>query len=258
VALVGAGPGDPELITVKGLALLRSADVVVHDRLVPRRLLAEARRGAEVIDAGKAPGRAPWPQERIEALLIDRARRGLRVVRLKGGDPLVFGRGGEEWQACREAGIPCDVVPGVTSAVAVPGLAGIPVTHRELGRSFAVITGHDSGGSVPDHDFDALARIDTLVVLMGLSTLGEIAASLIAAGKDPSTPAACIAGGTTPGERVVTATLLAIADAVEMAGIESPATVVIGEVVGVRRLVVGPSPRPGAAKNSRAIGAAGP
>jgi uroporphyrin-III C-methyltransferase len=231
VALVGAGPGDPELITVKALARLRSADVVVHDRLVPRALLDEAPATARRIDVGKAPGRQPWPQPRINRLLVAEARRGRRVVRLKGGDPFVFGRGGEECQALAAAGVPCEVVPGVTSAVAVPGRAGIPVTHRGCATSFAVVTGHTAGIDPCALPWTALAQLDTVVVLMGLGQLRAIASQLIAAGRPAATPAAVISAGTTPHERVVCGSLGDIAD--RASGMPSPATIVVGDTVGL-------------------------
>src|SRR5216110_2483649 len=189
VALVGAGPGDPGLMTVRGLELLRHADVVVYDRLVHPRLLDEAPRARRVF-AGKAAGRHALPQERITALLVTHARRGRRVVRLKGGDPFVFGRGGEEALALERAGVPFEVVPGVTAAVAVPAYAGIPLTHRGVASSFAVVTGHgcasERGRPV---DWARLATaVDTLVVLMGLERLAEIARELVARGRPAETP----------------------------------------------------------------------
>ncbi|MGQ9590707.1 MAG: uroporphyrinogen-III C-methyltransferase, partial [Planctomycetota bacterium] len=196
VYLVGAGPGDPGLITVRGLALLRRADVVVHDRLVEPALLGETRPGAEAIDAGKRCG-GGMPQEEIIALMIDRARRGREVVRLKGGDPFVFGRGWEELEACRSAGIPCAVVPGVTSAVAAPAAAGIPVTLRGVSRSFTVVTGHASGGGLDPAAIEAAARADTAVVLMCASNLEAVLRTFVAAGRRPETPAALVENATT-------------------------------------------------------------
>ena len=176
--LVGGGPGDPGLITSRGLELLRSADVVVHDRLIGPELLGEARADAELIDVGKGPGHAPYSQEEINALLVARARLGRTVVRLKGGDPFVFGRGSEEAAACREAGVPVYVVPGVSSAIAAPAAAGIPVTARGLARSFAVVTAHGAGPDGAEVDVRALAGVDTLVVLMGRAGLASFAAQL--------------------------------------------------------------------------------
>src|SRR2546423_2556142 len=238
VYLVGAGPGDPGLITAKGLELLRSADVLVYDRLVAPALVAEAPPAAERVFVGKPPhgGGADRAQDEIHELLVDRAQRGLTVVRLKGGDPFVFGRGAEECEALHAAGVPFHVVPGVTSAIAAPAAAGIPVTHRRLASAFAVVTGHEcAGGS--SLDWDALARVPTLVVLMGLSTLSEITARLLAHGADPDTPAAVIASGTLPAQRTVVGTLATLATRVEEEGLEPPATVVIGEVVRVREVL---------------------
>ncbi len=232
VDLVGAGPGDPGLITARGLELLRSADVVVHDRLIGNELLGEARADALLIDVGKGPGSAPFSQDRINQLLVEHASSGQTVVRLKGGDPFVFGRGSEEVAACEEAGIPVRVVPGVTSAVAAPAAAGIPLTVRGIARSFTVVTGQISGDPSDLSDFSALSA-DTLVVLMGRSNLGALAASLIAQGRDPATPAACIQSATTPEQRVTRATLGTIAEAADRDGLESPVVTVIGNVVSL-------------------------
>ena len=231
VHLVGGGPGDPGLITSRGLELLRTADVVVHDRLIGPELLREARAGAELIDVGKGPGHAPYSQGEIDALLVSRAERGLSVVRLKGGDPFVFGRGSEEAAACREAGVPVSVVPGVSSAIAGPAAAGIPVTARGLARSFAVITAHTAGGEVPD--VRGLAAADTLVILMGRGGLRAVAEQLVAAGRDPATPAACIQSATTPAQRVTRATLGTIADAADRDGLENPMVTVVGAVAAL-------------------------
>jgi uroporphyrin-III C-methyltransferase/precorrin-2 dehydrogenase/sirohydrochlorin ferrochelatase len=232
VSLVGAGPGDPGLITTKGLELLRSADVVVYDRLVPAALVAEAPPVAERVFVGKYPHGAGAGQPDINALLVDRARQGRAVVRLKGGDPFVFGRGAEECEALCAAGVPVQVVPGVSAATAVPAAAGIPVTHRRLASAFAVVTGHQcDGGS--DLDWEALARIPTLVVLMGLHALPEIAHKLVAHGARPDARAAVIASGTLPEQRMVVGTLATIAALTAEAGLEPPATVVVGEVVRV-------------------------
>jgi uroporphyrin-III C-methyltransferase len=232
VYLVGAGPGDPDLMTVRGLRCLRRADAVVYDRLVSEEILAEAPPGAEKIYVGKEPGDCLWRQEEINALLISLAREGRAVVRLKGGDPFIFGRGAEEALACRAAGVPCEVVPGVTSAVSVPALAGIPLTHRGVAGGFAVVTGHCMGSD--RLDWAALARLDTLVVLMGLARLTEITDLLQRHGRAPETPAAVISRGTLPDERVVVGTLADIAARAAEAGLAAPATVVIGEVVRLR------------------------
>jgi uroporphyrin-III C-methyltransferase len=233
VYLIGAGPGDPELITVKGLKLLRRADVVIYDRLAPPELLREARPDAEQIDGGKQPHQHRLSQEAINALLIDRAQKGLNIARLKGGDPFVFGRGGEEAIACREAGIPFVVVPGVSSAIAVPAYAGVPVTHRQLATSFTVLTGHEDPNSASNTiDYAALVKLGgTLVLLMGVSHLPKIVAHLLVAGMTPDTPAVSIEWGTTPQQRVVTATLATIT--VRAADLQPPTTTVIGAVAGL-------------------------
>jgi uroporphyrin-III C-methyltransferase len=229
VHLVGGGPGDPGLITARGLDLLRRAEVVVHDRLVGPALLDEARPGAELVDVGKGRGHAALSQEEISRLLVARAHAGRTVVRLKGGDPFVFGRGSEELEACRAAGVPCEVVPGVSSAIAGPAAAGIPVTARGVARSFAVVTAHQAGDS-SETDLRPLVGVDTIVVLMGRSGLPTFTADLIAAGRDPQTPAACIQSATTPDQRVTIATLSTIAAAAERDGLEAPVVTVVGEV----------------------------
>jgi len=239
VHLVGGGPGDPGLITARGLELLRGADVVVHDRLIGSELLREARAGAELIDVGKGPGLAPYSQDEINAVLVDRARQGRIVVRLKGGDPFVFGRGSEEAAACREAGVDVFVVPGVSSAVAAPAAAGIPVTARGLAHSFAVVTAQTADGPT---ELGGLVAADTIVVLMGRATLGSIAGQLIAAGRDPETPAACIQSATTPEQRVTRATLATIAEAADRDGLESPIVTVIGAVAALADAALAPVP----------------
>ncbi len=232
VFLVGAGPGDPGLITVRGRRLLEQADVIVHDRLVSGELLAVARSDAEIIDVRKECGHGQRAQEKINAILIDRARAGRKVIRLKGGDPFVFGRGREEWLACRDADVPCVVVPGVTSALAVPATMGIPTTHRGTGRAFAVVSAQGcAGDQAAGLDYEALAKINTIIVLMGRSNLAKVACSLIAAGRDPDTPAACIERGTTPRQQSVVATLATIAAAADRAGLRAPVVTVVGDVV---------------------------
>lgn len=229
VYLVGAGPGDPGLLTCRGAELLARADVVVHDRLAEISLLELAPAGAERVDVGKSPG-APVAQEEINALLVERGLRGLCVVRLKGGDPFVFGRGGEEAQALAEAGVPFEVVPGISAAVAVPAYAGIPVTHRTLSTSFTVVTGHSRHAVDDDVDWDALARAaDTIVVLMGVAHRAEIAARLQAGGLPASTPVAAVRWGTRPGQRTVRTTLGELGDVT----LEPPVTIVIGKVAGL-------------------------
>lgn len=233
VALVGAGPGDPGLLTLRAHELLRRADVVVHDRLVSPGTLALAAR-ARLVDVGKSAGSHPVPQGRINQILVEEARRagaGGLVVRLKGGDPYVFGRGGEEACALAEAGVPFEVVPGVTSAVAAPALAGVPVTDRRLSSSFHVVAAHRRAGAAPNLDYPALARLGgTLVFLMAVATMGEVCAGLLAAGMDPATPAAVVERGSLPGQRRVDATLSTIAPAARAAGVGSPAVLVVGAV----------------------------
>jgi uroporphyrin-III C-methyltransferase / precorrin-2 dehydrogenase / sirohydrochlorin ferrochelatase len=239
VALVGGGPGDAGLITVHGRRLLAEADVVVVDKLAPRALLAELDPGVEVIDAGKAPHAHNLTQDQINELIVRRALAGQRVVRLKGGDPFVFGRGGEEALACVRAGVPFSVVPGVTSAVAVPAYAGIPVTHRGVTQDFAVVSAHlDPSQPGATVDWAALAQgPGTLVLLMGVAHLEEISAELIKRGRDAATPVAVIRDGTMPGQQVLTSTLGAVAAEAARAGIRPPAVVVIGEVVRLRELL---------------------
>lgn len=236
VSLIGAGPGDPELITVKGLRRLREADVVVFDALIGDELLRECRPDAEFVYVGKRAGQHYRSQEEINTLLVELGRSGRTVARLKGGDPFVFGRGGEEAEALRDAGIAWEVVPGVSSAVAVPAYAGIPVTHRKAASSFAVITGHEDPQR-PDSrvDWAALARgIDTLVFLMGVGNSATIAAQLIANGRPADTPVAAIRWGTTADQETVVGTLATIADDIARAGLKAPATLVVGEVVRLR------------------------
>mgnify|MGYP000244584512 CR=1 FL=1 len=238
VYLVGAGPGDPGLITVKGLDLLRRADVVAYDRLIPHELLNEVRHDAECIDVGKLPQKHRLPQEDINTLLIERAQKGLMVVRLKGGDPFVFGRGGEEALACRAAGVPFEVVPGVTSAIAVPAYAGVPVTQLQIASAFTVFTGHEdptkTESSIDYAALAAAAHIGTLVLLMGVSHLAQISEQLIAAGLDSTTPALCIEGGTMPQQRVVSGTLATLPTLVAEQNFQPPALTVIGAVVDLR------------------------
>lgn len=235
VFLVGAGPGDPELITLKGLRSLRKADVVVYDRLICPDLLDETPAHARRVFVGKVSGHHSMKQEEINALLITYARQGCMVVRLKGGDPFVFGRGGEEALALAQAGIPFEIVPGVSSAIAVPAYAGIPVTQRSLASSVTIVTGHeqhnDGDASV---NWEALATLTgTLVILMGVETLSSITQRLLTGGLHPATPAAVIQQGTVPQQRVITDTLVGIAEHASTARITSPAVVVIGAVVAL-------------------------
>ncbi|MEV6598390.1 uroporphyrinogen-III C-methyltransferase [Actinoplanes sp. NPDC051346] len=235
VFLVGGGPGDPELITVKGRRLLNRADVVVADRLVPGMLLDELRPEVELVDAAKIPYGPSVAQEEINRVLVERALDGKLVVRLKGGDPFVFGRGGEEALACAKAGVPVTVVPGVTSSIAAPALAGIPVTHRGVAHEFTVVSGHvppESDLSLVD--WSALARLrGTLVILMGLKNLPKIAEKLLAEGRPADTPAAVVQEGSTSAQRVLRSTLGEVASATSAAGLRPPAVVVIGNVVPV-------------------------
>lgn len=233
VTLVGSGPGDPGLLTLKGREALEQAEVVVHDRLIGSGILRYASPNAELIDAGKKGGCHPVPQEEIERILIDRARQGKRVVRLKGGDPFLFGRGGEEMEALMKAGIPCELVPGVTSAIAVPAYAGIPVTHRDHASSLHIVTAHRREDGKPI-DYAALARLEgTLVFLMGVSELPEICAGLIAGGMDPNTPAAIVERGTTARQRHVTVSVAHLADRAVKEKIEAPAITVVGSVAAL-------------------------
>ena len=243
VVLVGAGPGDPELITLRGLRWLRRAEVVVHDQLVSPDLLDEAPAAALRIFAGKSAGHHCLDQSAITAILVHHAQAGRLVVRLKGGDPFVFGRGGEEVLACARAGVAVEVVPGVSAAIAVPAAAGIPVTHRGLASSFAVVTGHEDP-TKPEAtvDWGRLATaVDTLVILMGVATLPRIAARLLAAGRPADTPAAVIHRGTTGAEETVVGTLGDIAT--RAAGLRAPAVIVIGETVSLRSQRAGPIAR---------------
>ena len=236
VALVGAGPGDPGLMTVRGLALLRTADVVVYDRLVDPRILDEIPPRARRIFVGKTTGAHLVPQAEINELLVVHARRGRRVVRLKGGDPFVFGRGGEEADALAAAGVPFEVVPGVSAAVAVPAYAGIPVTHRGVASSFAVVTGHeDAGKTASSIDWAALATaVDTLVILMGVRSLPAIARALLDAGRPPETPVALIHRGTTEGQETLVGRLDGIAVLAAAPELPPPVVIVVGNVVALR------------------------
>jgi uroporphyrin-III C-methyltransferase len=250
VSLVGAGPGDPGLLTVRGREALERADVVLHDGLVDERLLALAPPGARIVDVGKSsPGAGPHggryaDQDAINALLVAYGRAGARVVRLKGGDPFVFGRGGEEALALAEAGVEFEVVPGVSSAVAVPAYAGIPITHRGLASAATIVTGHEApgkggeGGGAATVDWAHLAAGGgTLVVLMGVARLPQLAADLIAHGRAPDTPAAVIQEGTTRRQRVVSGPLVELPRLAAAAHVRSPAVIVVGEVIRLREQI---------------------
>jgi len=232
VYLVGAGPGDPGLMTARSLELIATADAIFYDRLIPPGSLDGAREDAELVYVGKQPGVPSVPQEEIGERLIEAARAGKSVVRLKGGDPFVFGRGGEEGEALREAGVEFEVVPGVTAGVAATAYAGIPVTHRDDASAVAFVTGHEDPTKQESAlDWEALARFPgTLVFYMGVKRLGQNAGSLIAAGRDAEEPAAAIERGTWPGQRTVTATLGTIAEAVAREAVKAPALIVVGEV----------------------------
>ncbi len=236
VFLVGSGPGDPGLITVRGLDLLRRAEVLVLDRLAGPELPLEAPAGCLVIDAGKAPGRVAMTQDEINACLVEHGRAGRFVVRLKGGDPFVFGRGSEEAEALHAAGVPYEVVPGVSSAIAAPSAAGVPVTHRGLATHVTIVTGHeDPAKPETQTDWASLARASgTLVLLMGVGRLAGIADALVAGGRDPRTPVAIVERATSPTQRVTTGDLATIAATAAAAGVSSPAVTVVGDVVAVR------------------------
>jgi uroporphyrin-III C-methyltransferase len=237
VAIVGAGPGDPGLLTVRARALLDGAGVVIHDALVSPELLATLPATCARVDVGKRRGKHVAEQEEINGLLVRLARQGHRVVRLKGGDPLLFGRGGEEMQALREAGLAYEIVPGVSAAIAAPAMAGIPVTHRDHAAAVTVVTGHECEAIARDPiRWRALAESGhTLVILMGVTHLERLCADLVVAGRPAHTPAAVIQEATTPRERHVTSDLSGLAAAVRAAGIVAPATVVVGAVVGLAR-----------------------
>jgi uroporphyrin-III C-methyltransferase/precorrin-2 dehydrogenase/sirohydrochlorin ferrochelatase len=235
VVIIGGGPGDPGLITVRGRQLLAEADVVLADRLAPRSLLGELREDVEVIDAGKIPYGRAMAQEHINAALIEHALAGRLVARLKGGDPFVFGRGAEEVLACLRAGVPVTVVPGVTSAVAVPASAWVPLTHRGLAQEFHVVSVHVPPGDKRSNvNWELLARSPgTLVLMMAIERIGAIAGELLRYGRDPDTPVSVIADGTLPTQRTMNSTLEHVEALVVQEGIRPPAIVVVGDVVGV-------------------------
>ena len=231
VTLVGAGPGDPGLLTCRGLEALQSADVVVYDRLVSPAVLALIPEGAEKIDVGKQAAHHPVPQERINQILLEEGLKGRHVVRLKGGDPFLFGRGGEELELLARHQVPFEVGPGIPSAIAAPAYGGIPVTHRDCCSSLHIVTGRQRAGKEPDIDFEALVRTrGTLVFLMGVSALKEICSGLLEGGMAPDTPAAVVERGTTPIQRRISATLSTLPAAAEQAKVESPAVIVVGQV----------------------------
>lgn len=236
VYLVGAGPGDPDLITVKGLRCLQNADVILYDRLVNPELLKHAKEGVQLVYCGKLPNYHTMKQETINHFLVKYAKKGLKVVRLKGGDPFVFGRGGEEAEECRNHDVPFEIVPGITAGIAVSAYAGIPVTHRTLSKSFAFITGHQAGDVAAEHQWSHLVNgVDTICVYMGVSQLPVIIKHLIENGKSPRTPIALIQWGTLSDQRIVAGTLESIEEMVKEAKVSNPSMIVIGEVVRLHK-----------------------
>jgi len=241
VWLVGAGPGDPDLLTVRALNVIRQADVIVHDGLVSEAILALAPSGARRIGVAKRKSRHAYPQEEISRMLAAFAREGLMVVRLKGGDPFIFGRGGEELEACRAAGVECRVVPGVTAALAAGAAAGAPLTHRGAAQAVTFVTGHAKAGEAPDLDWPALARTNqTVVIYMGLSNAGAIGARLVAAGRAASTPALIVENVSLETERRIVATLGTLGAAAE--GLTGPAILIVGEAMALANASLPPSP----------------
>ena len=237
--LVGAGPGRADLISVRGLGLLRAADAVIYDRLIPQELLEEISPQAEKIFVGKQGyGPRTMPQESINKLIVDRVRAGLQVVRLKGGDGFVFGRGGEECLALAAAGLDFEVVPGISSAIAAPAFAGIPVTHRGQASAFTVVAGHeDPAKEGSPTDWSLMARLPTLVVLMAVRSTAKICEALIAHGRDPQSPAAAIASASTVHQKVARSTVAGLTQAMDAAGIRAPAVLVFGDVVELHDLL---------------------
>jgi len=236
VYIVGAGPGDPELLTLKAVRLLREADVVVYDRLIPEEALSYAKPGAELVYAGKQPGRHALTQEEINRLLLEKACQGKTVVRLHGGDPYVFGRGEEECMYLLSRGVSCEVVPGISSVTAGPAYAGIPVTSRGVASSFAAATGREAPGKERRHVYYGrlMKAVDTLVVVMGVGSLEAIVREMLEEGVPPSLPVAIVEKASTPRQRVVVGTLGDIVEKARRAGVEPPAVIVFGEVVRLR------------------------
>ncbi|MBM7647820.1 uroporphyrin-III C-methyltransferase [Bacillus ectoiniformans] len=236
VYIVGAGPGDPRLITVYGKECIEKADYVLYDRLINKELLRYAKPTAELVYCGKAPGAHGFIQDKIHETLVEQAKKGKTVVRLKGGDPFVFGRGAEEAAVLKQESIHYEVVPGITAGIAAPAYAGIPVTHRDHAASFAIVTGH--GREEKGQDFlrwEALVQIDTVAFYMGIGNAGYISASLIAHGKAAHTPAAVIEQGTTEKQRTIVGTLESLADDIKRDSIQNPAMIIVGDVVNVRK-----------------------
>jgi uroporphyrin-III C-methyltransferase / precorrin-2 dehydrogenase / sirohydrochlorin ferrochelatase len=240
VALVGAGPGDPDLLTIKAARLIAAAEVVFVDRLVGKGVMELVSPDAEIVSVGKSKGEHSVPQEEIHRRMIEAAKAGKRVVRLKGGDPFIFGRGGEEVEALRAAGIDVEVVPGISAALGVAAATQIPLTHRDAAQAVTFVTGHAALGKEPDLDWVALARPNqTVVVFMGVGTADVIAARLIAAGRDPATPVAIVENGTRENEVRAFSALGNVTEAIQAAGIQGPALLVIGEVVALAQREVG-------------------
>lgn len=238
VYLVGAGPGDPDLITVKGLRCIQEADVILYDRLVNKELLAYAKEGVELINCGKLPDYHLLQQETINRFLIKYAKKGKVVTRLKGGDPFVFGRGGEEAEALAENGIHFEIVPGITAGIAAPAYAGIPVTHREHASSFAIVTGHRKKDEEDNIKWESLAKgIDTLAIYMGVKNLPYIQAKLLEHGKNPETPVALIHWGTLNAQQTAISTLANIIDTAQNEGISNPCMILVGEVVALNEKI---------------------
>ncbi|MEJ9234706.1 uroporphyrinogen-III C-methyltransferase [Bacillus cereus] len=238
VYIVGAGPGDPDLITVKGLKCIEKADVILYDRLVNKELLSHAKPDADLIYCGKLPNYHTMKQETINTFLIKYAKKGKVVTRLKGGDPFVFGRGGEEAEALAKQGVPFEIIPGISAGIAAPAYAGIPATHRDASASFAIVTGHRKEGAEEEVKWESLAKgVETLAVYMGVSNLPYICEQLMKHGKDKSTPAAIIEQGTTSMQRTVVGTLGTIVDVAKKEQIQNPSMIVIGEVVRFREKI---------------------
>jgi uroporphyrin-III C-methyltransferase len=255
VVLVGAGPGDPELLTLRAVRALREADVVLHDDLVPPAILAYARGGARMVPVGKRGGCRSTPQVFIEQLLIREARAGHNVVRLKGGDPFVFGRGGEEVAALRAVGIAVEVVSGITAGLAAPAAVGIPVTHRAFAHGVALVTGHAADGDGAEPDWNALVRSGlTLVIYMGVARAADLRAKLLAAGMPPAMPVAIIANATRSAQHAIVTSLGALAEDAQDAGLASPAVIVIGDVAALADATIVRPVRAGSAKAAVARG----
>jgi uroporphyrin-III C-methyltransferase len=237
VYLVGAGPGDPDLITVKGLKCIQEADVILYDRLVNKELLTHAKPEADLMYCGKLPDYHTMQQETINAFLVKLAKKGKVVTRLKGGDPFVFGRGAEEAEALVKNAIPFEVIPGITAGIAAPAYAGIPVTHREAGASFAIVTGHRRAGAEEQTKWESLKGIDTLAIYMGVSNLPYICGQLIHYGKSEQTPVALVEWGTTEKQRTVTGTLGTIVTIAQKEQVQNPSMIIVGEVVRFREKI---------------------